>query len=98
MDRAVAERGSLFARMVVQTLLSLVMMGVILFPTAGDWRWKQAWIFLVELGVLSFAVSAWLLRHDPTLLTSRLGHPYSVIRSSGIASSRSSCLSPSLPG
>src|SRR5271157_2983174 len=65
----------LFVRMVVQTLLSLVVMGAILFLAAGDWRWKQAWIFLVEIGVSSFAVSTWLLRHDPALLASRLGPP-----------------------
>src|SRR5271156_84286 len=65
----------LFVRMVVQTLLSLVVMGAILFLAAGDWRWPQAWIFLVEIGVSSFAVSSWLLRHDPALLGSRLAMP-----------------------
>jgi protein-S-isoprenylcysteine O-methyltransferase Ste14 len=65
----------LFLRMVVQTLLSLVVMGTILFLAAGDWRWPQVWIFLVEIGVSSFAVSTWLLRHDPALLASRLGPP-----------------------
>jgi protein-S-isoprenylcysteine O-methyltransferase Ste14 len=61
--------------MVVQTLLSLIVMGAILFLAAGDWRWPQAWIFLVEIGISSFAVSTWLLRHDPALLASRLGPP-----------------------
>ena len=75
MDRVVTKRGPLFARLVVQTLLSLVVMGAILLIAAGDWRWPQAWIFLVEIGVSSFAVSAWLLRHDPALLASRLGPP-----------------------
>jgi protein-S-isoprenylcysteine O-methyltransferase Ste14 len=75
MDRVVRERGPLFARMAVQTLLSLMVMGAILFLAAGDWRWSQAWVFLVEIGVLSFAVSVWLLRHDPALLASRLGPP-----------------------
>ncbi len=75
MGRVVTKRGPLLARMVVQTLLSLMVMGAILFIAAGDWRWPQAWIFLVEIGVSSFAVSAWLLRHDPALLASRLGPP-----------------------
>jgi protein-S-isoprenylcysteine O-methyltransferase Ste14 len=61
--------------MVVQTLLSVIVMGAILFLAAGDWRWPQAWIFLVEIGVSSFAVSGWLWRHDPALLASRLGPP-----------------------
>ena len=75
MERVATERGPLFVRMVVQTLLSLVVLGAILFLAAGDSRWPQAWIFLVEIGVSSFAVSTWLLRHDPALLASRLGSP-----------------------
>jgi protein-S-isoprenylcysteine O-methyltransferase Ste14 len=75
MDPVAMERGPLFARMVVQTLLSLVAIAVILFLAAGDWRWPQGWIFLVEIGVSSFALGTWLLRHDPALLASRLAPP-----------------------
>jgi len=39
------------------------------------WRWQQSWVFLGELGLSSFAVSFWLLRHDPALLESRLTTP-----------------------
>ena len=40
MDRVVTERGPLFARMAVQTLLSLMVMGAILFwlPVIGAGR------------------------------------------------------------
>lgn len=62
-------------RLVVQTGLWLAAMGVILFAAAGDWLWPQGWIFLGEIAVLSFAVSFWLLRHDPALLASRLSSP-----------------------
>jgi hypothetical protein len=55
MDRFRAMRGTHTGQ--VQTLLSLVVIGAILFLAAGDWRWPQAWIFLVEIGVSSFAVS-----------------------------------------
>ncbi len=65
----------LITRMVVQTTLWLAAMGAVLFLAAGDWRWPQAWVFLGELGVSSFAVSWWLLRHDPALLASRLSAP-----------------------
>jgi protein-S-isoprenylcysteine O-methyltransferase Ste14 len=75
MDLAAVERGPLFTRMAAQTLLSLVVMGAILFLAAGDLRWPQGWIFLVEIGASSFAVSIWLLRHDPALLASRLAPP-----------------------
>jgi hypothetical protein len=47
----------------------------LLFLAAGDWRWQQSWVFLGELGLSSFAVSFWLLRHDPALLESRLTTP-----------------------
>src|SRR5471032_479434 len=65
----------MIARMVVQTTLLLTVMGAILFFAAGDWRWPQAWVFLAEIGLSSFAVSFWLLRHDPALLESRLSAP-----------------------
>jgi protein-S-isoprenylcysteine O-methyltransferase Ste14 len=62
-------------RLVVQTTLWLAGMAGVLFLAAGDWRWPQAWALLAELGVCSFAVSFWLLRHDPALLASRLSGP-----------------------
>jgi protein-S-isoprenylcysteine O-methyltransferase Ste14 len=65
----------LTTRMVVQTTLWLAAMGAILFLAAGDWRWPQGWVFLGELGFTSFAISFWLLRHDPALLASRLSAP-----------------------
>jgi protein-S-isoprenylcysteine O-methyltransferase Ste14 len=61
--------------MVVQSTLFLAAMGAILFVAAGDWRWPQAWIFLAEIALSSFAVSFWLARHDPALLASRLTSP-----------------------
>jgi protein-S-isoprenylcysteine O-methyltransferase Ste14 len=65
----------MITRMVVQTLLLLAAMGAILFLAGGDWLWPQGWIFLAEIGVSSFAISIWLLRHDPALLASRLSAP-----------------------
>jgi protein-S-isoprenylcysteine O-methyltransferase Ste14 len=65
----------MIARMTVQIVGWLVALGTILFLAAGDWRWPQAWAFLVELGVGSLLVSLWLLHHDPDLLASRLSVP-----------------------
>jgi protein-S-isoprenylcysteine O-methyltransferase Ste14 len=62
-------------RVIVQTTLWLTVMGVILFAAAGDVAWPQGWIFLAEIALCSFAVSFWLLRHDPVLLASRLSSP-----------------------
>jgi protein-S-isoprenylcysteine O-methyltransferase Ste14 len=55
--------------------LWLAGMGAILFLAAGDWRWPQGWVFLAELGLASFALYFWLLRHDPALLESRMSAP-----------------------
>jgi hypothetical protein len=65
----------MITRMVVQTTTWLAAMGVILFAAAGDWGWRQGWIFLGEIAISSFAVSFWLARHDPALLASRLSAP-----------------------
>ncbi len=66
---------SLMSRMVVQTTSGLAAMAAILCLAAGDWEWPQAWAFLGEVAVATFAVNAWLLRHDPALLASRLSAP-----------------------
>jgi protein-S-isoprenylcysteine O-methyltransferase Ste14 len=63
------------ARVVVQTIVWLVVMGVFLFGPAGTLAWPQAWVFLVELAGCSFVISFWLLRHDPGLLAQRMASP-----------------------
>ena len=65
----------MITRMVVQTTISLAVMGAILFLAAGDWGWPQGWAFLGEIAISSFAVSLWLARHDPALLATRLSAP-----------------------
>ncbi len=63
-------------RVVVQTTLTIVVMGAILFVAAGHWRWPQAWAWLAVLVLSSFAISFWLLVHDPKLLESRMSLPW----------------------
>jgi protein-S-isoprenylcysteine O-methyltransferase Ste14 len=72
---AATANGPLIKRLMVQTTLWLAAMGAILFLAAGDWFWLQGWVFLGEIGLCSFAVSLWLLRHDPALLEARLSAP-----------------------
>ncbi len=59
-------------RVVVQTTLTVAVMGAILFGAAGQWRWPQAWAWLAVLALSGLAISFWLLVHDPKLLESRL--------------------------
>lgn len=72
---AVPDLSALALRMVVQTSAWLVFLAALLFLGAGTWRWPQAWIFLAEVALTSFALGCWLVRHDPALLGSRLSLP-----------------------
>jgi len=61
--------------MVIQTTLSLAVIGAVLLLSAGDWRWPQAWAYLAEMAITSLALGFWLARYDPALLSSRLSSP-----------------------
>jgi protein-S-isoprenylcysteine O-methyltransferase Ste14 len=62
----------MIARLLLQTLVWLAVMGVLLFGAAGTLAWPAAWWYLIELGVLSLWIGVWLARHDPGLLAERL--------------------------
>jgi len=64
---------NLLAKLVVQTVLTLVIMGAILFGAAGNWHWPQAWAFLAIFAAATAAIAAFLWRRDPGLLAERLG-------------------------
>jgi protein-S-isoprenylcysteine O-methyltransferase Ste14 len=62
-------------RLIVQTLVSFGIMGLLLFLAAGTADWLAAWVFLVEMIVLSIVGGLWLIRHDPALVQERLAPP-----------------------
>jgi hypothetical protein len=62
-------------RLIVQTLVSFGLMGLFLFGAAGTADWPAAWVFLVEMTVLSIVGGLWLVRHDPALVQERLAPP-----------------------
>lgn len=62
-------------RLLISTLGMLLVMGAVLFASAGSLAWPGAWAFLVEMGVSSVWLGLWLARHDRTLLAERLGSP-----------------------
>ena len=64
---------ALMRRFLRRTVLSLVVLGVILFGAAGTLDWPEAWFYLALTTVMSFGFGAWLCRHDPALLAERLG-------------------------
>jgi protein-S-isoprenylcysteine O-methyltransferase Ste14 len=69
------QSGNLLARLTVQTVLTVAIMGALLFGPAGTWRWPQAWWFLAIFAAGTVVLSAFLMMRDPALLDSRLGGP-----------------------
>lgn len=65
----------LLALLLVELVLTMAVMGAILFVAAGRLDWPGGWTFLALFIGLSLAVSVWLLRIDPALLEQRLKPP-----------------------
>jgi protein-S-isoprenylcysteine O-methyltransferase Ste14 len=64
---------ALMRKLVVRTTIWLILLAVLLFATAGTFRWPGAWIYLAWAAIISFGGGLWLARHDPALLNERLG-------------------------
>ena len=62
----------MIAKLLLQTLIWIVVMGALLFVPAGTLRWPAAWLFLGTIGILGIAGGLWLARHDPALLNERM--------------------------
>lgn len=62
--------------MTVRTIVWFVVITAVLFVPAGTLDWPGAWIFLAEFTLVSFAIVAWLARHDPGLLKERMAGAY----------------------
>lgn len=48
---------------------------VLIFLLAGDWQWREAWVFAIWLVMLSYSVIIYLYRRDPALLAERYRMP-----------------------
>jgi protein-S-isoprenylcysteine O-methyltransferase Ste14 len=60
---------------VVMTALYLLGCPALLFLLAGDWRWREGWIFAGWFIGLCMIVMVWLYRNDPELLVERYRRP-----------------------
>jgi protein-S-isoprenylcysteine O-methyltransferase Ste14 len=67
--------GKLLASLVIQTVVAGAIMGALLFWTAKDWHWPEAWVFLIIFMGSSALMGAWLIKRDPGLLAARLNSP-----------------------
>jgi protein-S-isoprenylcysteine O-methyltransferase Ste14 len=64
-------------------LIMLLLMGALLFLTAGTLAYWQAWVFLSVYGLSTLVIIVYLLRRDPGLLVRRLsGGPFAETRTS----------------
>lgn len=66
-----AEKG-LIVKIVARFILGLIVIGAILFGTAGTFNWPEAWIYIVIQFGWAAALTVYLWSHDPDLLKDRL--------------------------
>jgi protein-S-isoprenylcysteine O-methyltransferase Ste14 len=62
----------MIAKLLLQNLIWIVVLGALLFVPAGTLRWPAAWLFLGTIGILGIAGGLWLARYDPALLNERM--------------------------
>jgi protein-S-isoprenylcysteine O-methyltransferase Ste14 len=62
---------------VVRSAAWFVLLGLILFGSAGTLAWPQGWIFLAIFVSSSVALGIWLKQTDPELLAERMKSPLS---------------------
>jgi protein-S-isoprenylcysteine O-methyltransferase Ste14 len=63
---------SLAVKALLSVLLLAVVMGVVLFGTAGTMQYWQAWVYLLIFTVTSLLTTIYLIRNDPELLKRRM--------------------------
>jgi protein-S-isoprenylcysteine O-methyltransferase Ste14 len=56
---------------ILQVLVSIVMMGLVLFLTAGRIDWPAAWIFLATYALTVLTVGVWVARKHPDVINER---------------------------
>jgi protein-S-isoprenylcysteine O-methyltransferase Ste14 len=60
------------SKLILLYLLSIIIVGVILFLPAGTLNYWQAWIFIFAMFVPAFFTAIYFLKHDPALLQRRM--------------------------
>jgi len=62
-------------KLITQNLLTVVVIGLLLFVPAGTLVWPQAWTFLALFFFCGHAIGYWLLKTNPGFLAERLKSP-----------------------
>jgi protein-S-isoprenylcysteine O-methyltransferase Ste14 len=61
-----------FTLLVAQIVGMMIVFGACLFGAAGTLRWPAGWAFMILFFGFTIALTAWLVRHNPALLTERM--------------------------
>ncbi|MFM2488500.1 hypothetical protein ABW365_09925 [Enterococcus avium] len=56
----------------IKMFCGFILLGLLLFGTAGTYYYWNAWIFLLTLAILMISMGGFLYRKNPTLLEKRL--------------------------
>lgn len=65
----------MIAKVLIQSLLGLLVLGLLLFAPAGTLSWPEGWAYLLLFMVCSLAMTLWMLKADPALLAARMQSP-----------------------
>ena len=60
---------------VVSAFLYILIFPALLFLLAGDWEWREAWVFTIWFILLCYTTITYLYRKDPALLAERYRKP-----------------------
>jgi protein-S-isoprenylcysteine O-methyltransferase Ste14 len=72
---ATQDGDALTRRLIVHTGIWLVILGAILFLSAGTLDWPEAWVLLIGSGALGLVSAIIIARHDPQLMRERMRGP-----------------------
>lgn len=66
---------ALVRRLIKQTVIWLLVLGTVLFLSAGTLAWPEAWVLIIGSGALGLLSAAIIARHDPQLMQERMRGP-----------------------
>jgi len=61
-----------FFKIIMKVIMIFVLLGLLLFLTAGSLRYKEAWIYILVLFVPAIIVMIYFYKNDPEFIASRL--------------------------
>ncbi|WP_065754833.1 methyltransferase family protein [Bradyrhizobium paxllaeri] len=62
----------MITKLLLQNTITVVVLGALLFASAGSLHWPAAWVFLVVSATIGPACGLWLAKTDPALLAERM--------------------------